>query len=103
MKRDSIPPQWRWKAFSTAIGLLCGLVAKRLLRGTYRAVRRGDPDEAFDPTAPLFSWPNAAVWAIAAGIGLVTAKMVGDRVAAIGWEAATGARPPTSLSDRIAG
>ena len=91
---DTIGRERSWKLVSTATGLLGTLVAKRLLRAAYSAVRKDTPSTAFDPTKARFSWPGALLWAVAAGIGLVIAKMVGDRVAAIGWELATGTVPP---------
>jgi Protein of unknown function (DUF4235) len=83
-----------WRLVSATVGILGAVVAKRLLRAAYRAVRGDEPVSAFDPTSDRFSWGNAFVWAIAAGIGLVLAKMLGDRVAALGWKAATGTPPP---------
>jgi hypothetical protein len=83
-----------WRFVSTVTGILSAVVAKNLIRRTYRVIRRDEPTTAFDPTAGEFSWPNALLWALAGGIGLVVAKMVGDRLAAIGWRAATGSAPP---------
>ena len=83
-----------WRIVSTTVGILGAVVAKRLIRAAYRAVQGDEPVSAFDPTSDRFSWLNAFVWALAAGIGLVVAKMVGDRLAALGWKAATGTLPP---------
>jgi hypothetical protein len=84
-----------WKLVSTISGLLGAMLAKKLLRSGYRAMRKDtDPEKPFDPTDARFSWPNAVLWAGAAGIGLVVARIVSARVAAIGWEAATGSAPP---------
>jgi len=84
-----------WKAVSTISGLLGAVVAKKLLRVGYRAVRKNSgPASPFDPTDARFSWSEALLWAMAAGIGLVIAKIVSAKVAAIGWEAATGKAPP---------
>jgi hypothetical protein len=84
-----------WKLVSTAIGLLGGLLARKLMRTAYEAVRKdANAPSPFDPTNTEFSWPNVLVWAAAAGIGLGIAKVVSARVAAIGWEAATGTLPP---------
>ncbi len=61
----------------------------------YRAIRTdAAPATPFDPGSARFSWPEALVWAAAAGIGLGIAKVVSARVAAMGWEAATGTLPP---------
>jgi Protein of unknown function (DUF4235) len=83
-----------WSLVSTSIGVAGGVVAKKLLRSAYQAVRKQSPDTAFDPTSARFSWLDALLWSIAAGIGFVIAKMLGDRLAAIGWEVATGTLPP---------
>jgi hypothetical protein len=91
---DTVGRERLWKLVSTATALLGTLVAKRILRAVYSAVRKDSPSTAFDPTKARFSWPGALLWAVAAGIGLVIAKMVGDRVATIGWEVATGTLPP---------
>ena len=100
---DTIRRERVWKLVSTMTGMLGALLAKNLLRSAYRAVRKGEPDSAFDPTSDRFSWPNALLWSVAAGIGLVIAKMVSDRLAAIGWEAATGTLPPGSVRESAAG
>ncbi len=88
----------RWKLISTGTGMLGGLIAKRLLRAGFAAVRNDSTaDSPFDPTKPRFSWPEAMLWAVAAGIGLSIAKVVSTRVAVFGWEAVTGAPPPGTV------
>jgi hypothetical protein len=87
-----------WKLVSLITGLFGGLIARKLIRATYQAVRKDTaPATPFDPTNPRFSWPDALLWAAAAGIGLAIAKMISARVAAIGWEAATGTLPPGAV------
>jgi hypothetical protein len=90
-----------WRLVSTAAGLVCAMVAKRLLRAVYEAVRH-DPEapSPFDINDARFSWPNALVWAAAAGVGLGAAKVVSARIAVIGWEAATRTSPPGVADDR---
>ncbi len=84
-----------WKLLSTGTGMLCGLVARKLLRAGYTAIRKdAAAPSPFDPTRPRFSWPDALLWAAAAGVGLGIAKVVSARVAAFGWEVATGSVPP---------
>ncbi len=84
-----------WKLVSTGIGLLGGLAARKLMRAGYEAIRKdADAPSPFDPTSARFSWPNALLWAAAAGIGLGLAKVISARIAAMGWEAATGTLPP---------
>ena len=84
-----------WKLVSTGIGVLGGLLARKLMRAGYEAVRKdAAAPSPFDPTDSGFSWPNALLWAATAGIGLGIAKVVSARIAAKGWEVATGTLPP---------
>ena len=55
-----------WKLVSTMTGMLAALLAKKLLRTTYRAIRK---------------------------------DVVSARLAAIGWEAATGTLPPRATEE----
>lgn len=92
---DMISRERMWKLVSVITGLLGGLLARKLIRATYQAVRKDTaPATPFDPTNPQFSWPDALLWAAAAGVGLGIAKVMSARLAAIGWEAATGTLPP---------
>jgi Protein of unknown function (DUF4235) len=97
----SIGRQRLWKVFSTVTALLGAMLAKRLMRAAYRAIRKeAAPAEPFDPTDARFSWPDALVWAGAAGIGLGIARVLSARIAAIGWEVATGTAPPTAVEEQ---
>ena len=83
------------EAGSTTAGVLGGLLARKLMRTVYRAIRSDtDPVTPFDPTNPRFSWTDAMLWAATAGIALGIAKMISARLAALGWKAATGTLPP---------
>jgi hypothetical protein len=83
-----------WKGVSWITGFLCALTVKKALRAVYRIVRKRDPAWAFDSSKPGFSWSDALLWAVAAGIGLAMAKIVSRRLAALGWQTATGTLPP---------
>jgi hypothetical protein len=84
-----------WKLESWVTGFLGAFVATKLIRAAYRVIRRNkSPDAVFNPTSARFSWPDALVWAAAAGVGLGVAKVMSARIAAIGWEVATGTSPP---------
>ena len=90
-----------WKGVSYLSGVLGAMVAKKLMQAGYRAVRHDtDPASPFDPTDARFSWPDAVLWAAAAGIGLGVAQVVSTRVAAMGWKAATGDRPPAADAEQ---
>jgi hypothetical protein len=89
-----------WKLVSTSTGMLSGLLARRLVRAIYRAIRKDTaPVTPFDPTKPGFSWPDAILWAIAGGIGLAIAKMTSAWLTAIGWKAVTGTPPPGQVEE----
>ena len=92
-----------WKLVSTVTGMVGALLAKTLIRRAYRAIRKDKPSSAFDPTAARFSWPNAIVWAAAGGVGLVIARIASNRLAVIGWKAATGTLPPGAVEDSSIG
>jgi hypothetical protein len=97
---DMISRERMWKLVSVATGLLGGLLARRLIRGVYQIVRKDTaPVTPFDPRNPQFSWPDAVLWAAAAGVGLGIAKVVSARLAAFGWEAATGTLPPGAVEE----
>ena len=79
-----------WKLVSSGVGMAGAMVAEKLIRAGYAAIRKDtDPGSPFDPNDVRFRWPDALVWAAAGGIGLGIAKVVSARVAAIGWEVAT--------------
>ena len=86
-----------WKLESWASGALAAFLAQLLIKAAYRMVRKDKdkaPSAVFDPGSSRFSWGEAALWAVAGGIGLATAKMISNRLAAVGWEFATGTPPP---------
>ena len=92
---EKVGREREWKLVTTLTGMLGALIAKKLLRAGSNATRSSrSPDTPFDATQARFSWPNAIVWAAAAGIGLVVARILSNRVATIGWEVATGTLPP---------
>jgi hypothetical protein len=87
--------QRAWKLESWATGALGAFLAQLLIRTIYRTIRKDKPVAAvFDPNDRRFSWSDAAIWAVAGGLGLAMAKIASARVAAIGWRAATGTAPP---------
>ena len=57
-----------WKLASMITAILSAFITKRLFRAPYRVIRRDkSPRAVFDPTNAGFSWPDAVVWAAAAG------------------------------------
>ena len=71
-----------------------GLLAQRLMRSIYRTLHRNPEARPLDPGHPSFNWPDAIIWAAAAGVGMWLARVLSDTVAAKGWELATGTEPP---------
>ncbi|HEU4842236.1 MAG TPA: DUF4235 domain-containing protein [Ilumatobacteraceae bacterium] len=92
-----------WLLETTVTGTLCAMIAQKLIKALYRAIRREAPTSVFDPDSARFSWPNVVLWAAAAGIGLGVAKVVSARVARFGWELATGTLPPGVTEERVPG
>jgi len=89
-----------WKLLSAGIGMLCGLIARKLMWAGYQLVRKDAAiPSPFDPNNAGFSCSDALLWAAAAGIGLGTARVVSGRIATIGWEAATGTFSPGVVED----
>ena len=97
---NMISRELRWKLVSVSTGMLGAVIARKLIRATYRAVRKDTaPATPFDLTSRNFSWPDALLWAAAAGIGLGIAKVVSARIAVFEWEAATGTLPPGMVEE----
>jgi hypothetical protein len=92
---DTLGRQTTWKIVSSLSGLLGALVARKLLRTAWAAASgHGEDSPILDPADRRFSWKDATVWAVTAGIGLGIARLISARVAVAGWEAATGTLPP---------
>ena len=84
-----------WKLDSWLTGAAGAFVAELLLRTIYKLIRKDKPTAAvFDPNDRRFTWSDAAVWAVAGGLGLAAAKIASARLAVVGWRAATGTAPP---------
>jgi hypothetical protein len=83
-----------WWAESTIMGMCGAMVAERLIRAAYRAIRKRSPDPVFDPDSGRFSLLDFLVWAVAGGIGLGIAKVTSNEIAAVGWKLATRTPPP---------
>jgi len=84
-----------WKLESWITGAVGAFVAQVLIKAIYKTIRKDKaPSAVFDPGKSRFSWPDALVWGVAGGLGLAMAKIVSNRLAAIGWQVATGTLPP---------
>ena len=71
-----ISRQRMWKLESLVTSTIGVFIAEVLLRAVYRTIRKDKaPTAVFDPDNRQFSWPDAAVWAVAGGLGLALAKI----------------------------
>jgi hypothetical protein len=91
-----------WKLESWITGLVGAFVARMLIKAIYRMIRKDKaPSAVFDSAKSRFSWPDALLWGLAGGLGLAVAKIVSSRLAAIGWEVATGTLPPGTEEEAV--
>ena len=93
--RPTIGRETTWKIVSTVSAMVGALAARKLLELGLNAVRKdGASKPTLDPASRRFSRKDAVLWAVTVGIGVGIARIVSTRLAVIGWEAATGTRPP---------
>lgn len=71
-----------------------GVVTRQLLQALWSKFAPSDHEPPLNPADRRISWPEAVIWAIAAGVGAGLGRLVAERAAAAGWEAATGSAPP---------
>lgn len=83
-----------WKVVSTASGLAVGVAVRALLNKVWGAVSPSELEPPLNPADRRITWPEALAWAAAAGAGVGVARLVSDRLAATGWQLATGEPPP---------
>lgn len=82
-----------WKVVSVLSGLLTGLIVRKAMTMAWERLSSGS-SEPPDPGDRRVGWFGALSWAAATGASLGVARLVGARVAARAWEAATGDSPP---------
>jgi hypothetical protein len=83
-----------WRVVSGATGLVAGMATRRLLAVAWSSLSPSDHEPPLNPADRRITWPEAVTWAVAAGAGVGVAHLVGQRLAAAGWELATGEAPP---------
>lgn len=86
--------QMAWKAVSTLSGAVGGIVLRKMLSALWGSMRSSAPEPPLNPADRRVDWSTAVQWAVAAGIGAGIGRLVSQRAAAAGWEAATGSPPP---------
>lgn len=91
---DSTTTQLAWKAVSTLAGVVGGIASRKLLQSAWSAIGVSDQEPPLNPADRRVDWVTAAEWAVAAGVGVGLARLMSQRAAAAGWEAATGSPPP---------
>ena len=98
LKSSSSDSRWaagEWKIISTLCGILGGLLTRKVLEVLWKSVRKGaEHDPPLNPADRRIGWGDALAWAVAAGVGAGVGRLLSERVAAAGWEAATGNAPP---------
>ena len=83
-----------WQAVSTLSAIVGGLVTRKVVQAVWSAASRDDVDPPLNPADRRIGWGQALEWAIAAGVGAGIGRLVSQRMAAAGWERATGSPPP---------
>jgi hypothetical protein len=83
-----------WRVVSGACGIVVGMGTRRLLAAAWPLISHSDHEPPLNPADRRVTWPDAITWAVAAGAGVGVARLVGERLAATGWELATGEAPP---------
>jgi hypothetical protein len=90
---DSRSERVRWAALSKVSAVAGAIATRKLLQLVWPA---GDDSTGppFNPADRRVTWTTALQWGIAAGVGAGVARVLSQRAAAAGWEAATGSPPP---------
>lgn len=83
-----------WKIVSTGSGLIVGIAVRRVINWAWGALSRSDHEPPLNPADRQITWSEAIAWAAAAGAGVGVARLISSRLAATGWELATGETPP---------
>lgn len=89
---ESMTEEAMWRGLTLGAGVLSALVARRLVAVLWTRLKGSD--QPIDPSDRSTDWSTALQWAVASGIGVGVARVVGLRAAARVWESATGGAPP---------
>lgn len=87
-----------WKVYTVALGTVTTLVAQKVVHAGWKLATGDTPPDPNDPSVPA---TEAAIWAIASGIGLGMTQLATNRFVARRWMEFTGEVPPTSLHTRV--
>lgn len=87
-----------FKVYAIALGAVATVVSKKLLQTGWRAAT-GRP--APDPNDPETSATEAAMWAVASGVGVGAVQVLLNRFLGERFAATTGEEPPANLQARV--
>lgn len=83
-----------WKLVSMLSGAAGTVVARTVIQKVWAVTSRSAQEPPLNPADRRISWPEGLQWALAAGVGASVAHLISQRLAAAGWERATGSAPP---------
>lgn len=83
-----------WKLLSTGSGVVGAVLARNVMQKLWAAASSSDIEPPLNPADRRIGWRTALQWAAAAGLGAGISRLASQRIAAAGWEAATGTTPP---------
>lgn len=83
-----------WKVVSTGAGIAGAVVARNLTSSLWSRLSSSDAEPPLNPADRRISWSESIQWAVAVSVGAGLARLVSQRLAAAGWESATGSPPP---------
>lgn len=94
MANDSRTTKLEWKAVSTVAGMAGAIATRKLTNALWARFSSGSAEPPLNPADRRITWPEAVQWAVTAGVGAALGRLVSQRLAAAGWERATGEAPP---------
>ncbi len=65
-----------WKVYSIVLGIVTTVVAQKAVTGAWRVATGDEPPDPNDPSTPAM---EAAIWALASGLGLGVAQLATNR------------------------
>jgi hypothetical protein len=86
--------KFEWKAVSTLAGVAGAVATRKVTAAVWSAFSSSSAEPPLNPADRRISWSEGVQWAVAAGIGAGLGRLVSQRLAAAGWESATGSPPP---------
>ncbi|HEX2858028.1 MAG TPA: DUF4235 domain-containing protein [Propionibacteriaceae bacterium] len=92
----SISRSLMWRAYTVGIGLVSTVATEKLMHAAWKVITGDDtPPDPNDPDTPM---RQAAMWALASGIGMGMAQLATNRFLTRRWIAFTGELPPKPLN-----